>query len=82
MNQKKDQEVSPLRKLREQSSLSQPELGRLVGVSDRNIRDWESGVKLPRIDRAVALAKALNVPLKVLVKTFGLDVSGIPDDED
>ncbi|HAG80591.1 MAG TPA: hypothetical protein DCL61_05335, partial [Cyanobacteria bacterium UBA12227] len=27
-----------------------------MGVSERQIYDWENGIKLPRIDRAVALA--------------------------
>jgi DNA-binding XRE family transcriptional regulator len=81
MIQKKHEDKSPLKTLREGCSLTQPELGRLIGVSDRNIRDWEGGMSIPRLDRAVALARVLGVPLKVLCKAMKIDVEGVPDDQ-
>ncbi|MBO0348661.1 helix-turn-helix transcriptional regulator [Phormidium pseudopriestleyi FRX01] len=74
------QPKSPLRIQRESIGLTQPELARQVGVSDRNIRDWENGASLPRLDRAAALARSLRVPLKQICKWMQIDVSGIPDD--
>ncbi len=58
-----NQGKSQLRLLRETAELTRTQLGRRIGVSDRQIYDWENGIKLPRIDRAVALARELGVPL-------------------
>jgi len=55
---------SELRRLRESAKLTRSELGRRIGVSERQIYDWENGIKLPRIDRAVALARELGVSLQ------------------
>ncbi len=76
------EDKTPLRLLRERAGLTQPELGRQVGVSDRNIRDWENGSSMPRIDRAAALARVLKISLKDLCRALGVDVSGIPDDSE
>jgi transcriptional regulator with XRE-family HTH domain len=75
-----DQGKSALRLLRERADKTQAELGREVGVSDRNIRDWENGESLPRLDRAVALARALKISLKQLCVVLNVDVDGVPDD--
>jgi DNA-binding XRE family transcriptional regulator len=76
----KSEQKSPLRTQRESIGLTQPALARQVGVSDRNIRDWENGVSLPRLDRAAALASSLGVSLKQICKWMSIDVSNIPDD--
>lgn len=68
-----------LRLLREAAGLTRPELGKRVGVSDRQVYDWENGLKLPRIDRAAALARELEVTLKTLCQAMGIGVEGIPD---
>jgi transcriptional regulator with XRE-family HTH domain len=72
---------SELRRLREAAQLTRTELGRRIGVSERQIYDWENGIKLPRIDRAVALARELGVSLQTVCKAIGIDVTGVPDKE-
>ncbi|MBE9125633.1 MULTISPECIES: helix-turn-helix transcriptional regulator [unclassified Coleofasciculus] len=72
---------SELRLLREAAELTRAELGRRIGVSERQIYDWENGIKLPRIDRAVALARELGVSLQTVCSAIGIDVTGVPDKE-
>lgn len=72
---------SPLRLLREAAELTRSELGRRIGVSERQIYDWENGIKLPRIDRAVALARELGVPLQTVCRALGIDVTGVLEDK-
>ncbi|MBD2021237.1 helix-turn-helix transcriptional regulator [Leptolyngbya sp. FACHB-36] len=67
-----------LRLLRERAGLTLPELPRQVGVSDRNVWDWERGLVMPRLDRAVILARALNVSLKDLCRAIGIEVEDLP----
>ncbi|EDX73288.1 hypothetical protein MC7420_1084 [Coleofasciculus chthonoplastes PCC 7420] len=50
-----------------------------MGVSERQIYDWENGVKLPRVDRAVALARELGVSIQTVCSALGIDVTGVPD---
>ncbi len=76
-----NQGKSELRFLREAAELTRSELGRRIGVSERQIYDWENGIKLPRIDRAVALARELGVSLQTMCRAIGIDVTGIPDEE-
>jgi transcriptional regulator with XRE-family HTH domain len=71
---------SPLRLLREAAELTRTELGRRIGVSERQIYDWENGIKLPRVDRAVALARELGVPLQTVCRALGIDVTGVLED--
>jgi len=72
---------SPLRLLREAAELTRTELGRRIGVSERQIYDWENRIKLPRIDRAVALARELGVSLQTVCKALGIDVTGVLEDK-
>lgn len=69
-----------LKALRERANLSQRQLGELIQVTERNLYDWETGNTFPRLDRAVALARALNVSMKELCIALGLSMEGIPDD--
>ena len=57
-----------LRELRQQRNLSQVELGRLVGVSDRTIQNYENSRRTPQTyDIIFKLASALEVPVDELV---------------
>jgi transcriptional regulator with XRE-family HTH domain len=69
---------SPLRLLREAAELTRTELGRRIGVTERQIYDWENGIKLPRVDRAVALARELGVSIETVCRALGIDVTGLP----
>lgn len=64
-----------------QPDVSQGELGNRLNLSYRTIAEWESGRKIPRFDNALALARELDVSLKVLARALRLDVEGVPDDE-
>lgn len=55
-----------LRVLRERAGLTQEQLARRADMCLANIRTWETGRNLPRIDRAAKLATALGVSLDVL----------------
>jgi len=49
-----------LRALRTQASMTQKELGDLIGVSVVTVRNWEAGTKLPSMAAIVALSKTLH----------------------
>jgi transcriptional regulator with XRE-family HTH domain len=70
---------SDLRLLREAAGFTRAELGNRIGVSERQIYDWENGIKLPRVDRAVALARELGVSIQTVCSALGIDVTGVPD---
>ena len=65
----------------EAAELTRTELERRIGVSERQNNDWENGIKLPRIDRAVALARELGVPLQTVCRALGIDVTGVLEDK-
>lgn len=70
-----------MKALMEGKNLTQRELSDLTGITERTIHDIVKGATLPRLDRAVQLAKAIGISLKALCYELGLDVEGIPDDE-
>lgn len=47
--------------LRKKQGLTQSELGKLVGVSNRAVSKWESGISVPSIETLSKLCKALHV---------------------
>lgn len=73
-------EKLPLKQFREQRQLTQFQLRRLIGVSERRLSDWETGKARPNLENAVALARVYQVPLKVICQCCGVDVAGVPDD--
>ena len=73
---------SALEELRLKAKKTRVQVSREIGVSERNIYDWETGKFLPRLDRAAALARSLGVPFKSLCIAMGIDVEGIPDIEE
>jgi DNA-binding XRE family transcriptional regulator len=54
---------SELRLLREAAKLTRSELGRRIGVSERQIYDWENGIKS---DRNLLIMSEYSPELKVL----------------
>lgn len=61
---------APLRSLRESAGLTQAELAAQAGVSRQLVGAVEKGRHLPRVDAALALARALGVDVEAL---FGVD---------
>ncbi|MDB9514781.1 helix-turn-helix transcriptional regulator [Kamptonema animale CS-326] len=71
-------EAVTLDELMAKAGLTEPELSRQIGVGLRIINDWKRRRKIPRLDNALALSKALGVSLLVVAEAVGLDVEGIP----
>ncbi len=63
---------SALEELRLKAHKTRVQVGREVGVTERNVYDWETGKFFPRFDRAVALAHSLGVTLDELCESLGL----------
>ncbi len=53
--------------LRKRMGLSQTELGKLLGVTNRAVSKWETGAAMPSAETLMALAGALNTPLDFFV---------------
>lgn len=50
-----------LRRLRVSNGLSQFQLGKLVGVSDRAVSKWENGISMPKSSVVYRLSEVLFV---------------------
>lgn len=57
-----------LRRLREAKGLSQFQLGKLVGVSDKAVSKWENGYAKPKGSLVLKLSKVLSVSVEQLLK--------------
>jgi transcriptional regulator with XRE-family HTH domain len=76
----KTDEAKTLKALIDDAGTNQRELSKRVGLSERTLNDWVARKKVPRLDNALILARALGVSLKTLSSSLGFDISGIPDD--
>ncbi|WP_298437392.1 XRE family transcriptional regulator [Geobacter sp.] len=56
-----------IREFREQSGISQEELGKLAGVTRQTIAAWEKGERTPTLEQLARIAKALRVPLELFL---------------
>jgi len=56
-----------LRELRESRGLSQYQLGKLVGVTNRAVSKWETGSAKPKTTLLLQLADVLDVPVETLL---------------
>jgi transcriptional regulator with XRE-family HTH domain len=77
----KDEETT-LKTLMEEAGLKEQELSHRLGVGLRIIGHWKKRGKMPTLKNAVGLARELGVSLKTLAQSMGIDVSGVPDDND
>ncbi|TVQ42812.1 MAG: XRE family transcriptional regulator [Gloeocapsa sp. DLM2.Bin57] len=68
-----------MRNLREYRGLSQTELGKRTNMTQPIIALYEQGKTTPTLDKAIALARELKVPLKVLAESLGISTEGVPD---
>ncbi|MBW4467991.1 MAG: helix-turn-helix domain-containing protein [Pegethrix bostrychoides GSE-TBD4-15B] len=80
MNEKNAKRREGLKTLRKQAELTQARFAFAVGATEKTVRDWENGGAIPAFDKAIAMAKVLNVSLKRLAQELELDVSDVPDD--
>ena len=58
--------MSIVKKFRLKSNLTQNQIARLSQLSVRNYQKIENGIHLPRVDRAIAIAKVLNTTVEEL----------------
>jgi DNA-binding XRE family transcriptional regulator len=67
------QQESPLKQMRQRVGLTQAELARRIGVSDRAVRAWEKGEYPPMltIPQIRALCKELQISFEDLPDDFG-----------
>lgn len=71
-----------LKDLRLERGLTQPDLAKLIGVSNGSISFWENGLNTPRADIINKLAKALNTTPEFLLNTDTENINDtIPQDE-
>ena len=71
-----------LKRLREEAGLTQIQLAAQVPVDPSALRAWENSGAMPALDKAVKLAKILQVPLTRICLEFGIDIDGIPIEEE
>ncbi|HLI51017.1 MAG TPA: helix-turn-helix transcriptional regulator [Thermomicrobiaceae bacterium] len=50
---------------RQDASLTQQELARLIGTTQSAVAKWENGVNVPRLDTVQRLASVLNVDFEI-----------------
>ena len=63
-----------IKELRQTRKISQKQLGDMLGVSDRAVSKWETGLAKPTTENMVRLAKIFDVPLEYFLvsdKTVG-----------
>ena len=72
-----------IKALRLEQGLTQPQLAKLVGVSNGTISFWENGLNRPRSDYVIKIAEALNTSSEYLLDNENeSDISYIqPEDE-
>lgn len=56
-----------VKEIRENNGYSKRELGKLIGVDERQIRRIENLENMPTIPTLISIANALDVPLKSLI---------------
>ncbi len=58
--------MNNLKKIRNKAGLTQMYLSSLININVRSYQSIELGKSLPRVDRALAIAKALNTTVEEL----------------
>lgn len=63
-----------IRDIRKSKKMSQEELGKLLGVSQAMIAQYETGTRIPKIETLARIAEALNVFIGELDHNWGTDI--------
>lgn len=66
MNRPRQVSGDRLRKARNDAGMTQAQLARAAGVSERNIVRWENNQHTPRIEHLIAISKATGTPMEEL----------------
>lgn len=56
-----------IKKIRLEHGLSQTELGKIAGVSDKAVSTWELGTKIPRMGAVEKMANYFGIPKSAIV---------------
>lgn len=56
-----------IKRLRTAENLSQAELGKIAGVTDKAVSTWESGLKIPRMGAIEKMAAHFGVPKSAII---------------
>lgn len=72
--------IKTLKELIKEANLSYRSLATKLGTTHDQIVAWNKGDSYPSLPYLVSLSRNLNVPLKVLIGSLGMDVSDLPDD--
>ena len=59
--------ASNIKRLRTQAQLSQAELGKIAGVTDKAVSTWEAGLKTPRMGAVEKMAAYFDVPKSAIL---------------
>ena len=54
-----------IKELRELNHITQKQLGESLGITDRAVSKWESGLSNPSGQNLISLAKIFNVPVEI-----------------
>lgn len=69
-----------LKELRKQHSMSQAELGKLLGVTKQSVSRYESG-RVPTVEILMKISEVFDVPFESLVKDYDWQSVTIFEDE-
>lgn len=58
---------SNIKRLRTDAQLSQAELGKIAGVTDKAVSTWEAGIKTPRMGAVEKMAAYFGVPKSAIL---------------
>ncbi|MBR7116476.1 MAG: L-serine ammonia-lyase, iron-sulfur-dependent, subunit alpha [Clostridia bacterium] len=60
--------IEKIKELRRAGRISQKELGEMLGVSDRAVSKWETGLAKPTAENMMRIARIFDVPLEYFLK--------------
>jgi transcriptional regulator with XRE-family HTH domain len=60
-----------IQRLRQAAGLSQSGLSKAAGIPVGTIKNWEQGIRFPRLDLAAKVARALDITLDELAGVAG-----------
>ena len=67
-----------IKRLRTAENLSQAELGKIAGVTDKAVSTWEAGLKIPRMGAIEKLAAHFGVPKSAILDDVPTNAATIP----
>ena len=56
-----------IKRLREERGMTQTDLAKVVGASDKAVSTWENGTAIPRIGKVEKMAQYFNVPKSEII---------------